>query len=42
MYVYRTAVGILVLYPHDSMADWELGLPAMPSITKIFYCMLLA
>ena len=31
----RMVVDVLIVYPHDDMADWELWVVALPSITSI-------
>ena len=35
-------ISVLVVYPCDLMADWELGLAALASFRRVSYSMLLA
>ena len=33
---YRMVVNVLVVYPHDHVADWEVGLP-LPRIMRQYH-----
>ena len=42
VYGYKMAVSVLVVYPHDSVADWQLQLAATAQHPKkVSYCILL-